>query len=87
MADHFQNLADAPDFQARRLVAVTPHDTNDLAYVTKAVYIGTGGTISIIAADDTVAVSLTVQDGAVLPIRAKRIRATGTTATDIVGMS
>ena len=87
MADHFQNLADAPDFQARLLVAITPHDTNDLAYVTKAVYIGTGGTISIIAADDTAAVSLTVQDGAVLPIRAKRIRATGTTATGIVGMS
>ena len=86
MADHFQNLADAPDFQSRRLVAITPHDTNDLAYVTKAVYIGTGGTISIIAADDTAAVSLTVQDGAVLPIRAKRIRATGTTATGIVGM-
>lgn len=87
MADHFQNLADAPDLQARRLVAITPHDTNDLAYVTKAVYIGTGGTISIIAADDTAAVSLTVQDGAVLPIRAKRIRETGTTATGIVGMS
>ena len=86
MADHFQNLADAPDFQARRLVAIAPHDTNDLAYVTKAVYIGTGGTVSIIAADDTAAVSLTVQDGAVLPIRAKRIRATGTTATGIVGM-
>lgn len=84
--DSFKNLSDSPDFSARKLVEVTPHNSNDLAYTTKALFIGTGGNIVVLAEDDTVAVTLKVTDGQILPVRAKRVLATNTTATGIVGM-
>lgn len=84
--DSFKNLSDSPDFSARKLVAVTPHNSNDLAYTTKALFIGTGGNIVVLAEDDTVAVTLKVTDGQILPVRARRVLETNTTATGIVGM-
>jgi hypothetical protein len=77
---------DTTDFPAKSLRAVTPHDTNELEYVSKALFIGTGGTLSLIAQEDTAAVSLTVVAGQIVPVRAKIVRATGTTATGIVAL-
>lgn len=84
--DTMAQRGDTVDFSAKRLLAVTPHDTNELEYVTKALFIGAGGTISIIAQEDTAAVSLTVATGSIVPVRAKIVRATGTTATGIVAL-
>jgi hypothetical protein len=77
---------DTTDFPAKSLRAVTPHNTNELEYVAKALFIGTGGTLSLIAQEDTAAVSLTVVAGQIVPVRAKIVRATGTTATGIVAL-
>ena len=77
---------DTTDFPAKSLRAVTPNDTNELEYVAKALFIGTGGTLSLIAQEDTAAVSLTVGAGQIVPVRAKIVRATGTTATGIVAL-
>jgi hypothetical protein len=84
MSDRFPE--DSVFTQARRVRAVTPNNDADLTDgVCKALLIGVGGTISLIAADDTDAVTLTVEAG-ILPVRAKRVRATGTTATSIVAL-
>ena len=77
---------DTTDFPAKSLRAVTPNDTNELEYVAKALFIGTGGTLSLIAQEDTAAVSLTVVAGQIVPVRAKIVRSTGTTATGIVAL-
>jgi succinylglutamate desuccinylase len=77
---------DTTDFPAKSLRAVTPNDTNELEYVAKALFIGTGGTLSLIAKEHTSAVSLTVGAGQIVPVRAKIVRATGTTATGIVAL-
>jgi hypothetical protein len=78
---------DTTDFPAKSLRAVTPHDTNELEYVSKALFIGTGGTLSLIAQEDTAAVTLAnVAAGQIVPVRAKIVRATGTTATGIVAL-
>lgn len=71
---------------ARKLAAVTPNDGTDLpGGVCDAVWVGGSGSIAIIAEDDTVAVTTAgVATGTRLDIRAKRILATGTTATLIV---
>jgi hypothetical protein len=70
--------------QFRSLRAVTPSDTLDLPDgAARALIIGVGGTLSVIAVDDTDAVTLTVGPG-LLPLRARRVRATGTTAASIV---
>lgn len=84
--DTMAQRGDTVDFSAKRLRAVTPHDTNELEFVAKALFVGTGGTISIIAQEDTAAVSLTVATGSIVPVRAKIVRATGTTATGIVAL-
>jgi len=86
MADKFQNQSDNVDLQARKLLAITPNNDNDLVDVPKALYIGVGGTLAVIAVDNTTSVSLTVQAGALLPIRVKRVLASGTSATGIVGL-
>ncbi|WP_294293507.1 hypothetical protein [uncultured Sphingomonas sp.] len=86
MTDPFSNVADAPSAPATRLVPVVPHDTNPLSEVPKALYIGTGGTIVLagVAGDD--ATLINVSDGTILPIRARFVRASGTTAHAIVGL-
>ena len=78
---------DTVDFPATRLRAVTPNDTNELLFVTKALYIGVAGNLSLIAQEDSAAVTLTaVAAGSIIPVRAKIVRATGTTASGIVAL-
>jgi hypothetical protein len=80
--------SDTTDFPAVRLRAVTPHDTDELVYVAKALYVGTGGNVSLIAQEDSAAVTLTnVAAGSIIPVRAKIVLATGTTASGIVALS
>lgn len=70
--------------------AVTPSDTagsGDLTYVSRAIYVGTGGNLVAITIADAEVTFTAVPDGTILPIRAKRIKATGTTATNIVSLA
>jgi len=72
---------------AGRAFAVTPDDSADLSIVSRALYVGGTGNISVILFGDTTAVLFVgVAKGMILPIRAKRVRSTGTTATDIVAL-
>lgn len=87
MADEFSYLADRPTDPARNASAVTPHDTNALANVTKGLYVGVTGNITCRLVDDSADVVFTaVPAGAVLPIRVAYVRATGTTASNIVAL-
>lgn len=81
-ADHAQGLT-AP---ADHAFAITPHDGADLDEVTRALYVGSGGNLAIVFAGGSEASLLNVQSGTVLPLRCRRIKATGTTATDLVGL-
>lgn len=72
--------------------AVTPSDSADLAMETRALYVGTGGNIVLIAYDPTTgkraSVTFTnVPDAAVLPVRTKRVNSTNTTASNIVALA
>ncbi|HEX8300736.1 spike base protein, RCAP_Rcc01079 family [Sphingomonas sp.] len=87
MADQFSNAADRVSAPATRGVAVTPHDGNALTDIPKALFIGTGGIVTargVNASADTIFKN--VPSGSVLPFRASHVRATGTTATDIVAL-
>jgi hypothetical protein len=75
------------DQGARKLLAVTPHDTNDQAISgCRGLWIGVAGNVAIIAKDDTAAVTLTGVPIGLLPVQAKRVMATNTTATTIVAL-
>lgn len=71
---------------ASMLRAITPHDTNELEWVTNGIVATGAGNISIVAVGDTTPVTVPIAAGQVLPVRAKIIRATGTTATGIVAL-
>lgn len=80
------DFADSVEAPARRCAAVTPNDGADLPGAPcKALWIGVAGTVALIAADDTASVTLNCPQG-LLPIRARRVLATGTTATSIVAL-
>ena len=72
------------DGPAANAVAVTPSDSVDLAYVTRALYVGGAGDVSV-QMGATVSF-IGVQAGSVLPIRVSRVNAAGTTATGIVAL-
>ena len=87
MADRFSGYADSVSAPATRAVAVAPHDANELAETPKALFVGTGGTIVTRGAGGGADVTFkNVPNGAVLPFRARFVRATGTTAADILAL-
>jgi hypothetical protein len=73
---------------ARSAALITPHDTNELGAVTRAIKIGnTGGNIVVQMADQPIGsvVTIPVQAGDWLPIQVRLVKLTGTTATTIIG--
>lgn len=87
MADPFANNADTVSAPARRAVAVVPHDVNALSDIPKALYVGTGGTIVMRGVAGTSdQIWKNVPAGAVLPFRVQYVRATGTSAGDILAL-
>lgn len=74
-----------------RAVAITPNDSTDLVEITRGlnVHKGTGGTttdVKVLLAGDADPVTLTFQVGFVIPLRIRRVYATGTDATRIVAL-
>ena len=87
MADPFSGAVDSVIAPATRAVAVVPHDLNPLADIPKALFVGSGGHLALRGAGGGADVLFrNVQDGTVLPLRAQFVRATGTTAADIVAL-
>lgn len=66
--------------------AVTKSDSAELAAVSRALYVGTGGDLRIRTAGGADLLFKAVPAGALLPIRADMVFATNTTATDIVAL-
>lgn len=87
MADKFSSNADAASSPAVNASAVTPHATDPLANVSKGLYVGGAGDIACRLAGDSADVTfVAVPVGTVLPIRVSHVRATGTTATNILNL-
>jgi hypothetical protein len=87
MPDNFQFYADQPSAPARSAVAVTPHDANPLPDIPKALFVGTGGQLTLRGVGGNAdAVFRNVPSGSVLPFRAQFVRAAGTTAGDILAL-
>ncbi len=82
-ADHSVGLT-APAIHAE---AITPNDGADLANATRALYIGQPGNVRVRTVGGDIVTFAGMQGGVVYPIRADRVLATGTTASDIVGLS
>lgn len=86
MSDKFENRGDSVSAPATRFAAVTPSDSADLGELPKALYVGVGGALVLRGADGVVVTFTQVVGGTVLPVRARRVQATGTTASAIVAL-
>ena len=87
MADPYNSFKEAVINPARNHAAVVTHNTNALTSVPKALFIGTGGNIALRAMDASADVLFkNVPSGSILPVRAKYVRTTNTTAADIVAL-
>lgn len=71
---------------ASNAAAVTPSDSTDLTDVTRWVFVGGTGNLVVIMADGTTVTFTAVPAGTLLPIRISQVKATGTTATEIVAL-
>ena len=69
----------------RGAVEITPHDTNDLTDPVSALYIGGAGTVKVDTPDGTVTFNGALA-GHIIPVCCTRVYATGTSATNIVGL-
>ncbi|WP_209308311.1 spike base protein, RCAP_Rcc01079 family [Sphingomonas corticis] len=86
--DPFAAFAGALNDPARDAVAIAPHDTTPLAVLPRALFVGTGGTLVVRCVDSAADVTLkNVAGGQILDLRVSHVRATGTTAADIVALA
>lgn len=88
MNDRFSRVQDVVEGQsldspASRHYAVVPSDTADLPWRPRALYVTADGNLSMMMDGATEPLLYPVTAGSILPIRPRRIMATGTTATAI----
>lgn len=75
-----------PDSTATLADAITPNDGADLPRVVKALYVGGAGAIALTTEYGSTVTFTGVTAGSVLPVRVKKVSATGTTATGLIGL-
>ena len=79
----YNNLIKPPE----NAYAITPNDGTDLAIVTRGIYIGVAGNLEVILVGDTTSVIFVgLNAGSLLSVRAKRVKAAGTTASSLLAV-
>lgn len=67
-------------------IAIVPSDSVEISRATRGIYVGGAGNLSVVFVDDTAVTFSNVSAGTTLPLRVSRVKATGTTATNIIGL-
>ena len=74
-----------PSQPAVDAIAVTPSDSEDLAAVARALYVGTTGNVRLTTHSGRTVTFTSVPVG-ILPVGASRVWSTGTTASNIIAL-
>lgn len=85
MSDRFRNHASGLSGPVSEVYDVTPNDGTDLAVFTRALSVAVSGLVRVTTVSGTTA-SVYILAGAPFPVRVRRVWATGTEATGIVGL-
>lgn len=72
---------------ATRLQNISPSDSVDLTVPIRGFIVSNAGNVNVIGLDDSSAVIIAVDANVIYPIACKRVLATSTTATGIVGLT
>lgn len=84
--DRYASIPAGREGSARSAFEPTPHASAELPYVTRAIYVGGAGDLTVVMADDDAEVTFTgVLAGSLLPIAVKRID-NSTTATNLLAL-
>lgn len=86
MSDPFERFSAGLNAPAFGAFEVIPHDTTPVEYVTRALYVGGEGNLTITMAHGQTVTLTSVQPGMIYPIRCKIVHQTGTSASGIVGL-
>ena len=76
----------AIDGPAKHAFAVTPHDTNELAHYTRALYVGLDADVTVVMVGGETVQFKAVKAGTVLPIRVKIVTTATTASAYILGL-
>lgn len=86
MADRFSDNTPSLTGPATHAFPITPSDSAGFADVTRGLYCGVAGDIVVVTLSGAVVTFANVAAGTLLPLRATRIAATGTTAGGLIGL-
>jgi len=87
MQDIFSDHAVGLTAPATRPETITPSDAVELSRATRALYVGQTGNVRLKTTSGDIVTLANMQGGILYPIRVTQVFATGTTATDLVGLS
>lgn len=86
MADQFSQNKSGLDSPASDGSAVTPSDATALTTYARAIYVGGAGDVAVTTTAGTDLTFSGVAAGMILPVRCSHVKATGTTATNIIAL-
>lgn len=86
MPDPFSDHAPGLESPATNGFAITPADGADLSATTRAIYVGGTGALAVTLSSGNDVSFAGLPAGTLLPVRIRRVKATGTTATALVGL-
>lgn len=85
MTDPFASFTDTPLGPCTQPYALVPSDTDPLPRLPRGIYVGSGGDVTLRGAGASVDVTYrNLPDASYLAVRASHVRATGTTATNLI---
>lgn len=83
--DRFESYQDSAQSPSRQPFAIVPDDIAALATVPKGIYVGTGGDVTLRGIDAGADVTYrNLPDASYIAVRASHVRATGTTAANLI---
>jgi len=86
MIDKFRPHAFAPDAPANGAFPITPSDSANLPQAARRLYIGGAGDLVVTLRDGSAVKFANVPAGTELNVTAVKVAASGTTATNVVGL-
>ncbi len=86
--DPFANTTESVVAPASDCFPIAPNDSGDLPKATKALFIGSGGDVVLRPVSGDADVTFrNLPDGSILDVRVRAVRATGTSAANLVGLA
>lgn len=87
MADTYQDISGGGRGEpATHVFTISPDDVSDLPYLPRAIWVGVGGSITLMSVGGTIGVITGIVAGTIVPVRARKVYATGTSAAGLVAL-